>query len=503
MKRILFGRSEGKNWKISFSIATCFLAFLCCFCCFAELAQTADPINISSARRTPTQIALEEAQKAVVNIEGDRIEKTDVNNPNEIGKAFNGMGTGVLIDPRGYIVTNHHVIEGIRNIKVKTSDNKEYQGIPIQKDPVADIAIIKINDNKPFSTIKIGCSADILWGEVAYAIGNPYGYSFSVSNGLISGLKRDVPVNEKLTYALAIQTSVPINPGNSGGPLLNADGEMIGINAAIRQGTQCIAFAIPVDQVVEVASRLIQQHTASRTYHGIRIKSSTSTGEVIVESVEPESPAAQAGIQPNDRLLTGNQIEFHRPLDFSRSLLELKNNEALTLTYQRDGEEFEIDLQLTGPKRKAPPYGSQAVASNTNKTSTTGRQSGIASVAPKIGTNAATAWDYLGIKFAPIPEDVYKRQYPQYYEIYSDGAIRVTEVRPNSPMYLCGIEVGDMIFGINGWISSTEEDVRSIISDLQENHSKSKSVDILLNRPRSYDGEPPNGHFVATMELLD
>ena len=497
MKRIFFGRSKGKNWNISLSLTTCLLAFLCCFCCFTGFAQTAES-RISSARRTPTQIALEEAQKAVVCIEGDRIEKTDMNNPNEIGKAFNGMGTGVLIDPRGYIVTNHHVIDGIRNIKVKTSDNKEYQGVPIAKDPVADIAIIKINDNKPFSTIKIGCSADILPAEVAYAIGNPYGYSFSITHGLISGLKRDVPVNEKLTYANAIQTDVPINPGNSGGPLLNADGEMIGINAAIRSQTQCIAFAIPVDQVVEVASRLILQYTENRTYHGIRIKPSKNPDEVIVGSVEPGSPAAQAGIQPNDRLLIGNQIEFHRPLDFSRSLLELKSDETLTLTFLRDEEQFETELQLVGSKRK--PYGgSQAVASNTNKTSTTGRSATVSS-GPKISSKATTAWDYLGIKFVAIPEDVYKRQYPQYSETYPDGAIRVTEVSPNSPMYLCGVEVGDIIFGINGWISSSEEDVRLIISDLQENHSKQK-VDILLNRPRPYDGEPANGHFLAAMEL--
>ncbi|MCL2304193.1 MAG: trypsin-like peptidase domain-containing protein [Planctomycetaceae bacterium] len=476
------------------------LAFLCCFYCFNEFTQSAESSNISPTRRTPTQIALEEAQKAVVNIEGDRIEKNDLNNPNEIGKAFNGMGTGVLIDPRGYIVTNHHVIDGIREIKVTTCDNKKYKAVPIARDPVTDIAIIKISDKEPFSTIKIGRSADVLWAEDAYAIGNPYGYSFSASKGVISGLKRDVPVNEKLTYALAIQTSVPINPGNSGGPLLNNDGEMIGINAAIRQGTQCIAFAIPVDQVVEAAARLIQQHTASQTYHGIRIKSSTDPDEVIVESVEPESPAAQAGIQPNDRLLAGNQVEFHRPLDFSRSLLEMKTNETLTLSFLREGEEYSTNLQLIAPKRRTTSYGSQTVASNTNKTSTTGRQPSTASVAPKVGSSV-TAWDYLGIKFTSIPKKTYEQQYPQYLENYPDGAIRVTEVRRNSPMGLAGIEVGDMIFGIKGFVSSSEEDVHAIISDLLENRSNTSSVDVLINRPYPYDGEPANGHFSTVMEL--
>ena len=174
MRRTLFGKSEGKNRKLSFSTTAYLLAFLCCFCCLKGFAQTRIELAaksdasfetapktaaISSTRRTPTQIALEEAKKGVVNIEGDRIEKFDANNPNEIGRAFNGMGTGVIIDPRGYIVTNHHVIDGIKNIKVTTNDNQEYKAVPIAKDPVTDIAIIKINDNKPFSMIKIilGC----------------------------------------------------------------------------------------------------------------------------------------------------------------------------------------------------------------------------------------------------------------------------------------------------------------------------------------------------------
>ena len=492
-------------------MTTYLLTFLCCFCCLKGFAQTrielatrvdasigtAKSTTISSARRTPTQIALEEAKKGVVNIEGDRIEKFDANNPNEIGRAFNGMGTGVIIDPRGYIVTNHHVIDGIRNIKVTTNDNKEYKAVPIAKDPVTDIAIIKINDIKPFSMIRIGCSADILWGEPAYAIGNPYGYPFTVTNGLISGLERDVPVNEKLTYALAIQTSVPINPGNSGGPLLNADGEMIGINAAIRQGTQCIAFAIPIDQVVEVAARLIQQETSRQTYHGIRLKPSVNSEELIVESVEPDSPAEEAGIQPNDWLLAGNQIEFHRSLDFSRSLLELKNNETLVLSYLRDGEQHKASLQLAEPKRRTTNYAS----SNTNKPGTTGtgRQPSLAQVGPQVGSSLA--WSYLGIRFSSIPEEVYKRQYPQYLDNYPDGAIRVIEVRRNSPMFHGGVEAGDIIFGINGLVSSTEEDIDSIIADLRKNRSGTKSVEILLNRPRPYDGEPANGHFATTMEL--
>ena len=499
------------------AMTTYLLAFLCCFFYLQGFAQPTESeptakvdtvsksSNSSSNRRTPTQIALEEAKKAVVNIEGDRVEKSDSNNPNEIGKAFNGMGTGVLIDPRGYIVTNHHVIDGIQNIKVSTNDNKKYKGIPIAKDPVTDIAIIKINDSKPFSTIKIGCSADIIWGEVAYAIGNPYGYPFTVTNGLVSGLERDVLVNDNgLTYASAIQTCVPINPGNSGGPLLNADGEMIGMNAAIRSGTQGIAFAIPVDQVVEVAARLIQQETARLTYHGIRLKPSSNSEEIFVESVEPESPAEKAGIQPNDRLLAANEIEFHRSLDFSRSLLELKNNETLMLSFQRDGEKYETTVQLAAAKRKS---GQGSSVASRNTTNPTGRpqQPSIVSPGPKVGKEMKEsdlgAWNYLGIKFSAIPENVYKQQYSKYLDDYPDGAIRITEVRRDSPMFLCGVEAEDIIFGINGLVSSTEDDVNLIIADLQKNRSKTKSVAVLLNRPKPYDGEPADGHFSTMMEL--
>ena len=205
--------------------------------------------DISSDKRTLTQTALEEAKKAVVAIKGDQ---------------SNRMGSGVLIDPRGYIVTCLHVIDGLSNINVTTSDNKEYKGILIARDPDTDIAIIKINGNKPFATIKTGRSEDVVWGEKVYVIGNPFGYLFSVADGMVSGLQRDIVVNEKLTYTKAIQISVPISSGYSGAPLLNVNGEMIGMVTAIHDKAQLIAFAIPVDQVVEVASRLIQSESEKK-----------------------------------------------------------------------------------------------------------------------------------------------------------------------------------------------------------------------------------------------
>ena len=494
------------------------MAILFCFAHLDAFAQSTDSELFttnskakkvpSPARRTPQQIALEEAKNAVVNIAGDRVEKLDFNNPNEIGKAYNGMGTGVIIDPRGFIVTNYHVIDGIRNIKVTTAESKEYVGVPIARDPITDLAIIKIKGSSPFSPIKMGTSSDILWGEVAFAIGNPYGYEYTVTNGLVSGLARDVPVNDKLTYSLAIQTNAAINPGNSGGPLLNADGEMIGINAAIRQGTECIAFAIPVDQVVEVTSRLIQQETARSAYHGIRVKPLDESGQVIVESVEPDSPAEKAGIQPNDQLLAGNQIEFHRPLDFSRSLLEMKTNETLTLAYLRDGEQYEADIVLASPKRKTYYGNGQQQASVSKQNSTTGRPSpNIASAGPKVGSKAGSreaemfAWNYFGIKFTVIPMETYKRQYSQYLNIYPDGAIRVSEVRPNSPMAIGGIEAGDIIFAIDDLVTSEEDDICKIVPFLQEHKSQASDVKVRLNRPRPYDGESANGHFVADVKL--
>lgn len=510
-------------------IGVCFSCFACFFtftnsAFSGEFAEISQEKTAQSLRITKTLLAMQDARRAVVNIEGDREQVKDMNNPDDVvGKAYNGMGTGMMIDPRGYIVTNYHVIEGIRKLKVKTleqanrtgEEDEYYVGTLIARDHVTDLAIIKINGKEPFTTIKLGISSEILWGEDAYAIGNPYGWPFTITRGIISGLARDVEVNEKLTYTKAIQTDVAINPGNSGGPLLNADGEVVGMNAAIRTGAENIAFAIPIDQVVEVAARLIIQHSNRTVYHGIHLKKSDDLKKIIIESVDPGSPAEMCGLQTNDQLVAentgGNQIEFQRTLDFARLLLEKRSSEALNLIFTRDSEHFETNLQLVAAKPKYYPrmqQQQQMLAANAQKNGVGNRLPNVSAVAPKVGEQMTQArlrenraWEYLGIKFTTIPIDVYKRQYKQYLDDYPYGAIRVSYVRPNSPMFQGLIEPGDMILAIDEKPSHNEASVDTIISELQKNAKSKKIVKVMLNRPRAYDGLPPDGYFEADMSL--
>ena len=146
------------------------------------------------------------------------------------------MGTGVVIDPRGYILTNYHVVDGVHEIQVTTSENKKYIASVVARDAETDLAVIKISPAEKMDAIPLGTSSDLMQGEPVIAVGNAFGYDFTVTEGIVSALHRAVQINDAQYYDDLIQTSAAINPGNSGGPLLNIDGEMIGLNVAVRAG---------------------------------------------------------------------------------------------------------------------------------------------------------------------------------------------------------------------------------------------------------------------------
>ena len=150
------------------------------------------------------------------------------------------MGTGVVVDPRGYIVTNYHVVEGVRQINVTLASGEAHIARLVSHDPETDLAIIKIPTKVAMPLISIGRSDDLMVGEEVIAIGNAYGYEHTHTRGIISALHRTVKVTDSQYYRDLIQTDASINPGNSGGPLLNVDGQMIGINVAVRVGAQGI-----------------------------------------------------------------------------------------------------------------------------------------------------------------------------------------------------------------------------------------------------------------------
>jgi serine protease Do len=205
------------------------------------------------------------------------------------------LGSGVIVDKRGYILTNNHVIEQADQIEVRLSDRRKFQATVIGKDSKTDLAVIKIDAPGELPAAKMGASGKIRVGEWAIAIGNPFGLDQTVTVGVVSATGRaDVGIS---TYEDFIQTDASINPGNSGGPLVNLDGEVIGINTAIVAAAQGIGFAIPIDMAKEIGQRLISQGKVVRGWLGVGIQELT------------DELASQFGVKPDDGVLVGNVMK--------------------------------------------------------------------------------------------------------------------------------------------------------------------------------------------------
>jgi serine protease Do len=398
---------------------------------------------------------------SVVFIQGDKVEDSAARTE----RAFNGMGTGIIIDERGYIITNYHVVKDIRKIQVTTYDQKQYTASLVAKDSDTDLAIIKVNIRSPLRPITFGRSDDLMPGESCIAIGNPYGYAFSLTDGRISAINREVGVNESaLIYRLAIQTNTEINPGNSGGPLINVDGEMIGINVAIRQGASGIAFAIPVDQVVEIAAKLIGELVEQQIGHGIKVTQvdvRSNRFAVVVESVESNSPAALAGIQQGDIITGIGKYTLTNKFDFYRSLIGLKKNDEIAVTVQRNRESVDVVIAVDTPK------GNMFANRNVLARQAAAAPKTANLVLPKSsGSMTAAAldemvWKNLGIRYEPMPAEEYERKFPKYLSEYRGGVV-VKEVREDGPMAQGQVTIGDVIVGISDWETTSNSDLQYI-----------------------------------------
>ncbi|HYS07750.1 MAG TPA: trypsin-like peptidase domain-containing protein [Myxococcales bacterium] len=228
-----------------------------------------------------------------------------------------GIGTGFFVRADGLIATNGHVIEGATDITVQVGeDERVYRGTLVGHDDATDLALLKIEGDKPFPVLPLGESDRLEVGEWVVAIGNPFGLSRSVTTGIVSFKgRRDVNPSGKPGYYDFIQTDAAINPGNSGGPLLDARGAVIGINAAVNPSGQGIGFAIPVEQLRDVAPQLAARGHVVRSYMGISIQESMSaelaesfgvpSGKgVVVTEVTEDGPAARAGIKPGDVIVS-------------------------------------------------------------------------------------------------------------------------------------------------------------------------------------------------------
>lgn len=256
------------------------------------------PVVDAVSRAAPSVVSVLTEQKPQVNAFGGIF---GLQEDDESGKT--SLGSGVIVDARGLIVTNEHVVAGAARIRVQLSDGRELPATLIGADQSFDLAVLQADaGGKPLPALHIGTASDLMIGETAIAIGNPFGLSHTVTSGVISALHRVVQAKNR-TYEDFIQTDAQINPGNSGGALLNIHGELIGINTAVHSGGPGIGFAIPIDRARTIVGDLLQFGRVRYGWIGIRpapLSSRRRPIGVVVAEVEPGSPAAKAGVVSGD-----------------------------------------------------------------------------------------------------------------------------------------------------------------------------------------------------------
>ena len=283
---------------------------------------------------------------------------------------------------------------------------------------------------------------------------NAYGYEHTVTRGIVSALHRNVEVSRTQRYDDLIQTDASINPGNSGGPLLNVDGQVIGINVAVRAGAQGIGFAIPIDHVLDVVTRLMSVERVDHTWHGIVARGDGDRGAV-VEAVHGESPAASVGMRAGDVITRIGDVRVARPFDIERALLGRKAGDAVSVTVVRAGAEECLTLPLAAMRREPVSIEDRC-------------------------------WRELGVRIQPVASAKVQKLQSRYR-----GGLAVTEVRPDGPAAEQGIREGDILVGLHIWETIAPDNVSYILDKAGEEHLNPIKFYVLRGRETLF------GHIVS------
>lgn len=378
-----------------------------------------------ASRRSPVVVAVEKASPAVVSIFSSQEVERPVNpfggNPlfEDFFRDFfessperrteRSLGSGVVIRADGYILTNEHVVLQSGKVQIQLASERKLNARLVGADSDSDLAVLKVDDAKSLPYVPLGTSEDLLIGETVIAIGNPFGLSHTVTTGVVSAVNRSLNTGER-TYYDFIQTDASINPGNSGGPLLNIKGELIGINTAIYGKAQGIGFAIPISRAKRIVEELITHGAVEPPWIGVATQTLTpelathfslkDKQGVVIRAVEPASPAAAAGLQRGDVIISLDG----KPLQSSEEYLQRERayNSGAKLRFRisRDGQETEAIVTAGRfPQEKADEL----------------------------------AWKLLGLAVA---ED--------------RNRLEVTKIRTRSPAERIGFTHGDIILGVAG-----------------------------------------------------
>jgi serine protease Do len=303
-------------------------------------------------RETPVVAVYRRAHPAVVNISGERTvarrlwpgfdwpDAFDLRGP-MFERQVAVLGSGFVLHENGFIVTNAHVTEGVSRLKAVFSDGREFQARIVSADAGKDLAVLAIEADGKLPFIELGHSNDLMIGETVIAIGNPYGYSNTVTSGIVSAVGRDIQVTEGYWLRGLIQTDAPINPGNSGGPLLNINGQLIGITTAIRAEAQNIGFAIPVDTLLDNLSQMLMPEKLRRVRLGLTMGHMATAGGfsgLTVDAVSQGSPADEKDLAAGDLILEVDGRQIRNVIDFHIRMMNKDVGEPIRLTWVRPSE---------------------------------------------------------------------------------------------------------------------------------------------------------------------
>lgn len=391
---------------------------------------TTSPAMELNLRRTVTVDVVSKTKDAVVYISTSKIIRTSPFGDDPFFRQFmqqdvqvNSLGSGFIVHEDGYVVTNNHVIDRAREIQVEMPDGPKLTAELVAADPDADLAILKVKSENPLPKLELGDSSDLMIGEPVIAVGNPLGYSHSVSTGIISAVHRKLD-DPRIKLEDLIQTDAAINPGNSGGPLLNAYGQVIGINTAIRGDAQNIGFAIQVNRLRELIPALMNPSQVSKVDLPVKLEETRT----IAQPAKVEC-AVKLADGPQSTSITS--INGHRPRDIVDAYVQLLK--------VKPGEEVKIEFA------KDPPATVTAKA-----------------VAPPDAI--VLAKQKLGVTIEPLTPVV-----AQKFDVAVEHGMLVTAVLRDSPAARAGLKLGDVIVGLGNARIDSLDDFANLLQLLPAN----------------------------------
>ncbi len=434
----------------------------------AVLMLAANGFGEENIRESPLVRAVRQASRSVVNIhtEKDAAATRDNRLFQQPNRKISGMGTGLVVDEAGYIVTNYHVIDGVSRITVTFYDGRASEATVVSFDRKEDLAVIHIDCSESLEVMPTGSSADLMLAETVFAVGNAFGYEHTVTSGIISALHRDVEVDEFQSYQNLIQTDASINPGNSGGPLLNVAGDVIGINVAIRSGAQRIGFAIPIDDARDVIARLLSVERLRGHTHGIHARRLPHSNGLTITSIRPDSPAAACGLQSGDTICRIGDLQIADATDLERAFLGVPTGSPVDVAIERSNQP--LLCQLTLGRVGSEFAGMSIQPSRTQFVSASQSTSG--SMKPAV-SNALPPqemfWNSPGVRVRELTpaelQTITGKSFPGANgDIRYNGGLRITAVRAGSAAAVL-LRTDDILLGLDGYETVSIENFEFIM----------------------------------------